>query len=144
MPKALDPQALQDFVLPADRDLPDGHPYKTVFHLRGLTIDEEEQVANSLFGGTMGSTDLNVKSGSYQRVIINKGLDSWSNFNDVADDSNEDWTQWEVVPVEFKQTRATNGKIPSKLLDRLSSEDRTEIANAISGRGKVTAEEGND
>lgn len=143
MPKALNPKATFPFVLEADRELPDGHPYKTVFNLRGLTIDEEEAVANSLFGGKMGSTELNVKSGSYQRVIIDKGLDGWENFNSVADDSDADWHQWDAKAIPFERNKGNPRGIKTELLDSLGSEARTELANAITSSGKVTAEEGN-
>jgi len=143
MPKPLNPKETFDYVLKADRDLPDGHPYKTVFYLRPLTIDEEERVGNQLFGGQMGSTNLELRSGSHARSILDAGLQGWSNFNTVADDSNEDWTTWVKTPVTFERTRATNGKVKTELLDMIESGDRTELSNAVTGRGKVGDEEGN-
>ena len=158
MPRALNPKATFTYVLEADRDLPDGHPYKTVFTLRGLTIDEEEQVANKLFGGKMGTDEISLNSGSHGRAILDLGLEGWDNFNAFPEDWTppeetdeekngpdawEDKTIWPKQEIRFAKTRATNGRIKPELLDRIESTDRTELANAITARGKLTSKEGN-
>lgn len=136
MPKALDPKATFDYVLEVDRDLPDDDPWKTVWHLRGLTINEEADVANRLFGGEMGTTDLKVQTGSYQLKVLRLGLVGWSNFC-------EEGPEGQPVPVAFDKTRATNGHVKDDLLDRIDPGWRTELVNAITSRGKVEPEEGN-
>jgi hypothetical protein len=142
MPKALNPKSEFDYVLKADSELSDGHPYKTVFHLRGLTIDEEEQVANSLFSATMGSKEMNMRSGSHSRNILDRGLQGWTNFNDVVE-VGEDPADWNVTPIHFKRTRSTNGRVPSELLDKLAPDARAELADVITKGGTLTAAEGN-
>jgi len=144
MPKALNPKATFDFVLEEDRDLPDGHPYKTVFHLRPLTLDEEEKLANTMLGGKMGSDELTVQSGSYQRSILNFGLTGWSNFNDVETEGEaDDYADWSTTPVAFERERGNPRPIKSGCLDRLSGKARAELANAVTTAGQVSADEGN-
>lgn len=136
MPKALDPKATFEYVLERDRDLPDDSPWKTVWLLRGLTINEEAEVANRLFGGQMGTTELRVQTGSYQIAMLYAGLAGWHNFNREDADGTP-------VPILFEKTRSTNGHVKDELLDLIDGAARTELARAIDQRGKVTTEEGN-
>lgn len=146
MTRAIRPTGEFEYVRKEDRSLPDGHPEKPVFILRGLTLDEETKVSDGLYTTDGEAASLNF--GSNQLTILRLGLKGWKNFNEIIRDTDDDGEpldpqMWDVKEIEFRMTRATNGKVPNELLELLSGDARTELANAITSRNKPTPEEGN-
>lgn len=141
MPIALDPKETFSYVLEDERKLPEDD--QTVFQLRGLTISEEASLNNSLIASDMGGEEMKWKTGDYQLNTLKRGLIGWSNFRDAT--GNE--VACEIVErTGFR--KKTSGKVEDpgvalECLDRLSSAHRTELANAIGNRGKVSEAEGN-
>lgn len=141
MPIALDPKETYDYVLEAERKL--GDEEQTVFQLRGLTIAEEAALNNTLVASDMGGDEMKWKTGDYQLKTLKLGLVGWRNFNDA-----------EGVDVPFeaverlrlskqKRSQREDTGVTLACLDRLSSVDRTELANAIGNGAKVSETEGN-
>ena len=136
MPIALDPKEPFDYVLVAERDLPEED--RTVFHLRGLTIEEETNLNNGMLSSQMGGDEVNWNTGDYQLSTLKRGVLGWENFMDKRGE-----------PVPFRTMdpgKATSRKmagVTNECLNTISSTDRTELANAITSRGKVTEDEGN-
>jgi hypothetical protein len=129
MVKALTPKSEFEYVLRCDRELPEED--QTVFILRPLTVSEQAEVADVMFGGTAGSEDLIVRSGSVQIKTLRKGLVGWKNF--LREDGSE---------VTFAVENKRKG-IQLQLLDLLSMEHRVELSDAISSGSKPTVAEGN-
>jgi len=136
VPIALDPKESFDYVLEEERAMPPER--QTVFLLRGLTISEETALNNTILASDMGGDEMKWKTGDYQLKTLRLGLLGWSNFKDI-----------EGVEVEFvsRSQREHRKRIDSgvtlECLDRLSSANRGELANAIGSRGRVTEPEGN-
>ncbi len=142
MPKALDPKAPFDYVLKCDRELKDGHSYKTVWKLCGLRMKEETDVGNNLFGGYMDSQELSIKGGTHLRKILDAGLKGWENFNDVDENGKpDDVAAWTIVPVPSHDPEQR--KVREEHLDKIAGPNRSELMNAITSAGKLTPEEGN-
>jgi len=125
---APDPKATFDYILIEDRDTED----QSVFQLRSLTVTEEAQVTDRLFAQTPGADEMSLRVGTQQLEIVRLGLVGWSNFRDSKG-----------LEVTFKKRRAAGLEVPTDAtLDRIGPW-LTEIANAITERGKVTESEGN-
>ena len=130
MPIALDPKQTFDYVLKAERDLP--AEQQTVFELRGLTIAQETAIADAMMHGTAGSSDFGLRQGTTQLMSLRFGLRGWRNFKNA-----------DGVEVAFETQKGAPRHVTDACLDYLSGPDRSEIANAITERHSVTAEEGN-
>lgn len=129
MVKALSPNANFEYVLEDDRSLPEEE--QTTWILRYLTVTEEAEVGDSMFGGMAGSDELRVKTGSVQINMLRKGLVGWRNF--TREDGSE---------VTFAVENSKRG-VKVELLDLISAKHRTELAKAIDRGAKPTVQEGN-
>lgn len=128
MPIALDPRQEFDYVLQCDRALPVDQ--QTVFVLRGLTVAEEARIEDSL--AVLADGGVSMRSGEQKLQILRMGLRGWRNFRRA------DGTE-----VPFQKVNGHPGHVTDASLDFLAPEWRTELANAITERGKLTPAEGN-
>lgn len=132
MPIALDPKATFDYVLLADRDLPEDHPHRTTFRLRGLTLHEQARVDNMFVAASTGGDSFQITAGSQTLETLFCGLRGWDRFPDE-----------EGNLVVFKLTKANPQHVEDELLDKLLPRDRQELADVIRKGSRVTVPEGN-
>jgi hypothetical protein len=128
MPIALNPRQEFDYVLECDRTLPPEQ--QTVFRLRSLTVGEQADLEDSL--AVRRGEDLGINVGSQKLRILRLGLVGWSNFRDAAG-----------AEVPFEAIKGHPRHVTDVCLDRLDSEWRTELANAITERGRLAPAEKN-
>lgn len=122
---ATNPKSTWDYVLLEDRALPKAQ--QTVFHLKHLTVAEEHQTYDGLdrIGAIgLGRRDLGT---SYLRSL-RSGLTGWSNMQDGKGGFVE-------------ATKNPFGQVSDESLQRLSLDQRLELARAIEGGLEITEAE---
>lgn len=132
MARAIDPRANFDYVLEEDRKLSEDSPERTVFFLRPLTSMESAMIEDGVAetreeegGGEL----VRFRQGSTRQSILRRGLQGWRNF--LGSDGS---------PVDFKGRRVAGGKIEAsdEDIDRIQTNHRTELANAITRAGRMS------
>lgn len=121
---AINPKATFEYVLEADRELPEVD--QTVWILRHLTLGERADVEDRIaVGDKEGRTSYRV--GSSKLETLRRALCGVRNFRD--EDGRE-------VPFEMKGEYAHD-----KFLDRIADEWATELSNEIDRRSSVSKED---
>lgn len=132
---AIDPKEEFDYVLKADRELPEEQ--QTVFKLRPLSHTQRTKLQDMEYRWERGTDVISMPQGSMSHQILQCGLAGWTNLRDA--EGNE---------IEFRTGKVVNvlGKnvspVADACLDRLHPADLQELAQAIGEVQRVTVEEG--
>lgn len=131
MPIAIDPNAVTEFKLKAEADMPSA----TVFLLRPLTARELTRVAMpAAQAGELSGLVLAI--GPQSLDLLRYGLQGWRGFNDASG-----------VPVPFQTAKGAPGErdiASDASIDRIPSQCRQELALAIFTNARLSADERRD
>lgn len=129
MPIALNPKEPFEYVLRCDRNLPEEQ--RTVFLLLPLTVAEDFSLQNRI---SRQASSVGVAVGDMRRELLQRGLVGVRNFR--APDGSD-------VPFDTDASKSFGGRhvVSDAFLDRLSSLDRTELAEAIQTHNRVSEDE---
>jgi hypothetical protein len=119
---AIDPASTFEYVLRCDRELePEA---QTVWTLRGLRHKERAEVEDAI-AQSDGEGNLSLRVGSQRTRILMAGIVSVSNFQDE----------------KGREIQVPKGGCSGVFLDHLDDAWATELANAITNRGRLSAAE---
>ena len=81
---AFDPTETFEHICTADRELPEGDPGRTVWTLRGLTVEQRRRLQDNMVSGRSkkgSGTTMDVQSGTMELELLRCGLVGVTNFN---------------------------------------------------------------
>lgn len=133
---AIDPSEQFEYVLLADRALPDESPHKTVWTLRPLS--RKEMLAIEDRTGLQRNGEIRLNLGKIKEDTLRAGLVGVRNFRDRAG---------REIDVEFENAKISilgclRKPVTEAFLDRIPADAATELAEAIQTGNRLTLEEG--
>lgn len=117
---AIDPTSTFEYVLRCDRQLEESD--QTVWTLRGLKHKERAEVEDAI-AQSDGDGNLSLRVGSQRTRILLAGIVAVANFKDA----------------NGREVTVPKGGCSSAFLDHLDDAWATELANAITNRGRISA-----